>query len=355
MTHEEIFAYPAFRPSKPLTEPFGFAVIGAAHGHIYEMCNKLIREGAELKYLYDRDPLVLADLAKRYPQAQVCEENEILDKQDIRLIASAAVPARRADIGIRAMRAGKDYFVDKAPMTTLEQVAEVRRVCAETGRKCFVFYGESVSNESTVFALNLVRRGIIGDVFHVTGSAPHRLNLPSRPEWFFHRENTGGILIDLVCHQIHQYLEFADEDFARVDLGRVANHRHPQFPGFDDFGDADCTTPKGITGHFHVDWFTPDGLSTWGDSRMVIQGTKGTIELRKNCDIARDCRGSNVYVITEEGEFYENVTGKVPMHYFSNLISDCLNRTDTAMNPERAFAAIEIAIRAQMNALSRKG
>ena len=197
MTHEEIFAYPAFRPSKPLTEPFGFAVIGAAHGHIYEMCNKLIREGAELKYLYDRDPLVLADLAKRYPQAQVCEENEILDKQDIRLIASAAVPARRADIGIRAMRAGKDYFVDKAPMTTLEQVAEVRRVCAETGRKCFVFYGESVSNESTVFALDLVRRGIIGDVFHVTGSAPHRLNLPSRPEWFFHRENTGGILIDL--------------------------------------------------------------------------------------------------------------------------------------------------------------
>ena len=88
---------------------------------------------------------------------------------------------------------------------------------------------------------------------------------------------------------------------------------------------------------------------------MVIHGTKGTIELRKNCDIARDCRSSNVYVVTEEGEFYENVSGKVPVTYYSNLISDCLYRTDTAMNPERALTAIEIAIRAQMNALSRKG
>ena len=355
MTHQEIFTYPQAPAPLVLDKPFCFAVIGAAHGHIYEMCNRLMEAGAELKYIYDQDPQVLATLAQRYPQAQVCEETEIIEKQDIQLIASAAVPARRADIGIRAMRAGKDYFVDKAPMTTLEQVAAVRKVREETGRKCFVFYGESVTHAGTVFALDLVRRGIIGDVFHVTGSAPHRLNLPSRPDWFFHREHTGGILIDLVCHQIHQYLEFADEDTARVDLGRAANHRHPQFPDFDDFGDADCTTPKGVTGHFHVDWFTPDGLSTWGDSRMFIHGTKGTIEVRKNCDLARDPQGNTVYVVTEEGEYFENVSGKVPITYFSRLISDCLNRTDTAMDPERAMTAIEIAIRAQLNALSKRG
>ena len=88
---------------------------------------------------------------------------------------------------------------------------------------------------------------------------------------------------------------------------------------------------------------------------MFIHGTKGTIEVRKNCDLARASGGNTVYVVTEEGEYFENVSGKVPITYFSRLISDCLNRTDTAMDPERAMTAIEIAIRAQMNALSRKG
>lgn len=239
-------------------------------------------------------------------------------------------------------------------MTTLAQVSAVRQACQETGRKCFIFYGESVTNEGTLFALDAVRRGIIGQVFHVTGSAPHRLNAPSRPDWFFRREYTGGILIDLACHQIHQFLEFADADSAQVDLGRTANHQHRQFSGFDDFGDADCTAPNGITGHFHVDWFSPGGLQTWGDSRMFIHGTKGTIELRKNCDIARDPAGNHVYISTEDGMFYESVTGKMPVPFFSNLLRDCIYRTDTTMNHIRAFSAIELAIQAQMIANQHK-
>jgi hypothetical protein len=38
-------------------------------------------------------------------------------------------------------------------------------------------------------------------------------------------------------------------------------------------------------GYMRVDWFTPDGLPTWGDGRFTIVGTDGTIELRKNIDI----------------------------------------------------------------------
>ncbi len=347
MTHDEIFAYAPKVSPEPLTEPFAMAVIGAAHGHIHQMVQGLIKLGATLKYAYDRDPQVLAGFTQSYATAAADEET-ILADPEVRLIVTAAVPIRRADICVRAMGAGKDCFVDKAPMITLEQVQAVRKTCAKTGRKCFIFYGESVSNEATVFALELVRRGIIGDVFHVTGSAPHRLNPESRPDWFFHRENTGGILIDLVCHQLHQFLEFANVDGARMDFGRTS--RRNRFPELDDFGDCNCTAPNGVTGHFHVDWYTPDGLPTWGDSRMFIHGTKGTVELRKNCDVAQSPMGNQVYVVTQEGEFHETVTGKVDMPYFSNLLQDCIHRTDTAADPERCFAAIELAIQAQMMA-----
>lgn len=350
MTREELFRNFPPAPKDVLDQPFFFAIIGGAHPHIHEMCRHLLSLGAQLKYIHDLDSIVQNQLCRTYPQALAATEAEILDDPTIFLIVSAAIPSRRAEIGIRSMEAGKDYLVDKAPMTTLEQISAVRQTCIQTGRKCFIFYGESVCNEGTLLALDLVRRGVIGNVFHITGSAPHRLNAPSRPAWFFQREFTGGILIDLACHQIHQFLEFADADSAHVDMGRTANHQHPQFPGFDDFGDADCTASNGITGHFHVDWFSPAGLQTWGDSRMFIHGTSGTIELRKNCDLTRHSSGSHVYVVTRDGEFYENVTGKVPITFFSDLLHDCVYRTDTAMNFQRAFAAIELAIRAQQMA-----
>jgi len=34
-----------------------------------------------------------------------------------------------------------------------------------------------------------------------------------------------------------------------------------------------------------VDWFTPDGLPSWGDGRLTILAPDGYIELRKNLDI----------------------------------------------------------------------
>src|SRR3712207_8630391 len=43
---------------------------------------------------------------------------------------------------------------------------------------------------------------------------------------------------------------------------------------------------NGGTGYIRVDWFTPDGLKTWGDGRLTVLGTDGYIEIRKKIDIA---------------------------------------------------------------------
>ena len=353
MTKEEIFRFEPVAQKKEMPQ-IALGVIGLAHGHIYEMCKGLIQAGARLAYVYDPEETHIAEFCRQFPQAQVCaSEAELLQKPDISLIASAAVPALRAGIGICAMEAGKDYFVDKAPMTTLEQVQAVRETCRKTGKKCFVFYGESVVDAGTVYARDLIRRGTIGRVLHVDGVAPHRLSPGAREPWFFRREKTGGILIDLVCHQIHQFLEFTNTDSAKVDMGRACNYHHPQYPGWDDFGDCALTAENGATGYFRVDWFTPDGLRTWGDGRMLIVGTDGYIELRKNCDVAQEGSGNNVYVVNQAGEFCDNVKGKVTISYYRDVLWDCIHRTETAGSSERDFQAIALAIEAQNRALNR--
>ncbi len=329
---------------------FVFAAAALDHGHIYGMCNGLIEAGGTLKYVYDPDSEKVNRFCKNFPGVKPVEElEEVLNDAQIKLVAGAAVTSLRASLGMKVMDGGKDYFTDKAPFTTLEQLEEAKEKVVKTGKKYAVYYSERLHVESAVFAGQLIREGAIGKVVQVIGLGPHRLSAPSRPEWFFEKEKYGGILCDIGSHQVEQFLYFASVKDARVVRSQVANYAHPQYPELEDFGDAVLVGDNGTTGYFRVDWFTPDGLRTWGDGRMFIMGTEGYIELRKYVDIARDDKGG-VYLANAEGEKYIDVEGKVGYPYFGELILDCLNRTENAMTQEHAFKAAELCLKAQKNA-----
>lgn len=348
MDKNEIFIYDETANEK-ITEEFTFSVIGLSHGHIYAMVKGLLSAGnkVKLKYVYDEDLDLVNNFLKEFPSAiYEADLNVIYKDNETNLIASAAIPFERASIAIKAMNEGKDFFVDKAPLTNLNDLNKLKETIINTKRKYFVYYCESIDNDAAIYARDIIKRGVIGDVFHVSGSAPHRLNIETRPEWFFHKNKTGGIIIDLICHQIHQFLSFTNFDSCKVISARSENFAHKD-KDMDDFGDVMVTCENGATGYFRVDWFSPKGINTWGDSRMVIEGTKGYIELRKNCNIGFDNMPDHIYVATEDGVFYDNVHGKAKNTYFYDLISDCLSRTDKATDLTRSLNAIEASIIAQ--------
>ncbi|TDY42173.1 putative dehydrogenase [Alicyclobacillus sacchari] len=330
---------------------FRFAAIGLDHGHIYGMCNGLIEAGGELVWVYDPDEAKVNAFRTKYPDVKVARsEDQVLDDSSIHTIAGAKIPSARADLGIRVMKHGKDYFTDKAPLTTLEQLQQVRETVAQTGRRYNVYYSERLHVECAVFAGQLVQDGAIGRVVQVIGMGPHRMNLSSRPDWFFRRSRYGGILCDIGSHQIEQFLFFTGARDATLISSKIANYNHKQYPEFEDFGDATFIADNGATNYFRVDWFTPDGLGTWGDGRTFLLGTKGYIELRKYIDVGRDPSGSHLYLVNDEGEFHIPVEGKVGYPFFGQLILDCLNRTEHAMTQEHALKAAELSVLAQMNA-----
>ncbi|GIP41433.1 oxidoreductase [Paenibacillus sp. J31TS4] len=335
----------------PVVAPgeFAFAAIGLDHGHIYGMCNGLREAGATLKWVYDPDPAKVKEFCSQYPEVRAADSEErILEDPEVKLVAGAAIPSDRCALGLRVMRSGKDYITDKAPFTTLGQLELAREAVRETGRKYAVYYSERLHVESALFAQQLVQDGAIGRVLQVIGLGPHRLNASSRPDWFFRKEKYGGILCDIGSHQAEQFLTFTGARDARVAASKVANYRHKEaYPELEDFGDFTLIGDNGATGYFRVDWFTPDGLGTWGDGRMILLGTDGTIELRKYIDIARERTRDHVFLVNHEGEHYFPVHGKVGFPYFGQLIRDCMDRTETAMTQEHAFKAAEISLMAQ--------
>lgn len=327
---------------------FVFAAMYLDHGHIYGMCNGLVEAGATLKWVYDPDPLRAAHFKSMYPTVQIADsEEQVLEDPEVHLVAAAAVTYLRADVGIRVLDAGKDYFTDKAPLTTLEQLELAKAAVRRSGRRYWCYFSERLHVEANVYADQLIKAGVIGDVINVTGFGPHRLNAPSRPQWFFEREKYGGILCDIGSHQIEQFLYYTNSSDADVVRSHVANFNHPQYPELEDYGEVLLVNKEGASQYFRVDWFTPDGLTSWGDGRIFMTGTKGYIELRKYLDVTRNSGGSHVFFVDQEGEHHVQVEGKVGYPFFGELILDILNGTSKSMTQEHVFKAAELAVLAQ--------
>jgi predicted dehydrogenase len=326
---------------------FIFAAVHLDHGHIKGQCNGLVEAGAQLKWVYDADTAKAGVLASRFPGAKVARSlDEVLADPAVQLVAAAAIPNLRGPLGCRVMEAGKDYFTDKTPFTELAQLEEARAVVARTGRKYAVYFSERLHVESAMYATDLVQQGAIGRVIQVIGIGPHRLGT-GRPGWFFKKQHYGGILCDIGSHQFEQFLTYAGATDATVTNAAVANYANPGTPEFEDFGEASLVGDNGTSNYIRVDWFTPAGLSTWGDGRVTILGTQGYIELRKYVDIGREKTGDHVYLVDEKGEHHFHVEGQIGFRYFGELILDCLHRTEKAMTQAHAFKAAELCLKAQ--------
>jgi predicted dehydrogenase len=263
-------------------------------------------------------------------------------------VTSAAIPDERAPLGLRVMQHGKDYMVDKPGVTYLEQLAEVRRVQKETGRIYSICYGERLQNRAVARAGDLVKAGAIGRVLQVTGFGPHRVNPASRPEWFWDKRRFGGILCDIASHQADHFLSFTGSTRAEVVASQVGNLHHPDRPAFEDFGDVMWRGDKG-TGYARVDWFTADGLGTWGDGRLTVLGTDGHIEVRSNVDIGGRGVGNHLFLVDRKETRYVDSADQ-PILYGKRLVDDVVNRTETAMPQAHCFLATELVLTAQARA-----
>ncbi len=338
--------------TQPVVSPseFPFAVALLEHGHIYMQTEGLLQAGGTLKWVYDTDATRLKQFVEKYGHTgvqAVDSLDRILDDPDIQLVAAAAIPSERGPIGCRVMQAGKDYFTDKCPFTTLQQLEDARRVVQGTGRKYAVFYSERLHVESAYVADELIRGGAIGEVVHIAIMGPHRLGQGPRPAWFYDKQRYGGILTDICSHQVDQFLHYTRSTSGTVEHARVENFAHPDTPDLEDFGEAVFRLSSGASCHSRVDWFTPDGLRTWGDGRMFAVGTQGYLEIRKYIDVATSTETDRIYLVDQQQEQRIDCLGKTGFPYYGQLILDCLNRTENAMTQDHAFLAAELSLKAQ--------
>jgi predicted dehydrogenase len=334
-----------------------FAVCGMSHDHIYGMIGAVKRGGGELVAAWGGEDDKLDVFRKRFADVKMVKtQDEILDDPSVQLVLSSQIANERAGIGVRAMKNGKDFLSDKPGLTTLEQLSEVRKTVAETKRIYAIMYSELLEVKAAVYAGELVRQGAIGKVIQTINIAPHQIfqhagdagGSGGRPDWFWNPEQYGGILCDIGSHQVDQFLFFTGSTQAEVVESQIANVRHPDRPKFQDFGDMVLRGDRGF-GYVRLDWFTPDGLGTWGDGRLFILGTNGYMEVRKYTNVAVSRQGNNLFVVDGKQARYIDCNN-MPLPFGPQFVSDIVNRTHTAQNQDEALLAAELVVKAQKNA-----
>jgi predicted dehydrogenase len=328
-----------------------FAAIGLDHRHIYHMVGGLLEAGADCAGFdpATSDERVLAGFGERFPELRPVEAQRLLDDPSIDLIVCAGIPSERAALAIRAMRAGKDVMVDKPGVTSFDQLAAVEAAVAETGRIFSVCFSERFIVPATLIAEKLIADGAIGRVVQTIGLGPHRLNRAIRPDWFFDAAFYGGILTDIASHQIDQFLHFTGSEGAEIVASSIGHFGAPDLPDFQDFGEILLRSDR-AGGYIRVDWFTADGLSTWGDGRLTILGTEGTIELRKYVDIAGRPGTDHVFLVDKTGTRHIDAS-REPLTYFRNLIADIGARSETAAPQRHTLTVCRLALEAQAKAV----
>ena len=331
-----------------------FGVVGADHRHIYHLIEGLLRAGAVCAGYVSAssDPKVVEGVQSRFPQLRAVDTaQELYENPAIDLIVTAAVPCERAGIAIQAMQHGKDVLTDKPGVTDRTQLQQVEAAVKAMGRRFAICFSERMIVPSVATAHRLIEDGAIGEVVQTLGMGPHRLNAAIRPDWFFDKSQYGGILVDIASHQIDQFLVLTRSTDAEISHAAIGHLGRATRPDFQDFGEVALQSKTNLArGYIRVDWFTPEGLPTWGDGRLFITGTAGTIELRKYVDIEGRSGTDHLFLCDRQGTRYIDCTSE-PITFFNKLVQDIQDRTETAISHAHAFTVCRLALDADAHAL----
>ena len=308
-----------------------------------------------MKWVYDPDPEKVKAFQKSFPTAKAAaSEEEVLSDPEVKLVCGAAVTSERCALGLRVMAAGKDYFTDKAPLTTLEQL-EAAREMVRNGQEIHGLLQRAYPCGGGRFRGRADRKGShrkAPSMWTVSGRTGWEIRRAARTG-SLKREKYGGILCDIGSHQIEQFLYYCGATGRAGEVQPGGKLRPSRLSGAGGFrgrgpcgGQRDRPSISAWTGLRRTGF--PPGR------RKNLHSGNGRLhraaQVRQCGD--RNGTGDHVFLVNQDGEQHFEVAGKVGYPFFGQLILDCINRTENAMTQKHAFKAAELCVRAELQAVN---
>ncbi|CAG7618741.1 Gfo/Idh/MocA family protein [Paenibacillus allorhizosphaerae] len=329
-------------------EKYPFGILECRHGHIAMFIEEMMALGHPCVGIWEPEQPQLAKTLSSKFGVPLLEEEAPLWESAVRVIGTSAVNNRKIGIIERCEQHGKHVMADKPAVTDRAQLKRLEAIV----RRGRIQVGMLLTERFRPSILKLkseIDEGRLGRIASITMRKPHRLAPKTREAWHFHKEQNGGIIIDLFIHDVDlvRYLtgqDIASQHSVMTKLGQ------PEHPDFYDAAGMQLLLSGGTMAQLYADWHTPDQSWTWGDLRIFVTGTEGTAELRLNGDPA--VVKEELYFQVTNGAPFARVEPDVPAQQAS-ITGDFLRRLaggQSALTHYDLLAASEAVIKADEQA-----
>ncbi|TMV51388.1 Gfo/Idh/MocA family oxidoreductase [Paenibacillus mesophilus] len=255
---------------------YRFAIIGCRHGHIQSFIKDMLDKGHTCAGIYDAEDWKLArQYAERF-QIPLVERMEELLTPSVHIVGSSAVNNEKIDLIEACERGGQHILLDKPAVTDRSGLRRLEAV-AERGK---IQIGLMLPKRFWGLLTALKREieaGAIGGLVHIYVSSPHKLVPTSRDAWHFSKERNGGVLIDLLIHDMDLLRWLTGKEIAMTQ-SVMSKSILPEYPDFYDAASVQVVMEDGTSAQLYADWHTPANNKDGRFSRIVITGTEGYAE-----------------------------------------------------------------------------
>ena len=251
--------------------------------------------------------------------------------------------ARRGEVILRALQAGKHVLSDKPICTKLEELDRIAEL-ATAAKRC-VGCQLSMRDDGNCLALRqALAEGRIGEVHTVSFSGQHPLMRGRRPAWYFQPGKHGGTINDIAIHAVDAIPWLTGRRIVSIVAARAWNARVSDPDFFQDGAQLMLRLDNdgGVLGD--VSYLAPDacGYAVPQYWRFTLHGSGGVAETSTVAD--------GVTIWTHESTGPEHIPAAAPRRggYFESFLSEIHGRREAlALTTREVLASSRLALLAQ--------
>ncbi|WP_262687573.1 Gfo/Idh/MocA family protein [Paenibacillus baimaensis] len=259
-----------------------FSIIGCQHAHIGIFISEMLELGYTCAGIYEDENVELAQSFADKFGIPLVKEKESLLGESVSIVGCASINDQKINVIELCESHDKPIMIDKPAVTSTEGLERLKAVI-ERGR---IQVGMLLTERfhPAIYTLKKqIDQGVLGDIVSIGMRKPHRLDAAKRPAWFFSKQQSGGILIDLLVHDFDLLRWLTGKEIETIN-GYVSKTILPEYPTFYNTASVQVVMKECITAQLYTDWHTPSQSWTWGDGRIFVTGTEGCAELRLQGD-----------------------------------------------------------------------
>lgn len=255
-------------------------VMGVHYGHIGGMFRSAAgAPNGELVGIVEADDALYERYTKDQKIPRYATLEDMLEKARPELVLEGLSHDEKAGFVETCAAAGAHILLDKPLCRTMDEWQRVKTAVETGGIRLSMFY-TSRSHPPFIALREAILSGELGEVVSLISTHPHKLG-SSMPAWYFDPDIYAGTFHDLAGHGVDQVLWLTGATFTGVHaLGTCKKHTRPPNALKMDHVQASFRMSNGACALLTADWLTPKESPSFGDTRFILMGTKGSAHLR---------------------------------------------------------------------------